>query len=486
MAYADYQAWLKTLETRGELHRVKVEVDPKLEISEILDRLIKKEGGGPALLFEKVKGSPYPLAINTFTGESRMALSLCRERVEVIAEEIDALLRFEAPDGFWAKLKTLPLLASLLNFPPKKVDTGICQEVIEEGDAVDLTRLPVMTCWPEDGGPFITLPLVFTEDPQTKRRNVGMYRMQVYDRTTTGMHWHVHHDGARHYRGYAAEGRRMPVSVALGGDPALIYAATAPLPPDVDEMVFAGFLRKENVALVKCRTNDLYVPASSEFVLEGYVEPAELRTEGPFGDHTGFYSLEAPYPVFHCTCITRRKNPVYPSILVGRPPMEDTSIGRATSRIFLPFLKRMIPELVDLHLPDFGVFHNVVFVSIDKQYPGQAQKVMNALWGLGQMALTKWIVVFDKEVNVRNEQEALFYLGNNIDPGRDCLFMRGPVDVLDHAATKQGLATKLGIDATRKLPAEGFDRPWPSVIRMSADIQARVEKRWTEYGLGEG
>jgi 4-hydroxy-3-polyprenylbenzoate decarboxylase len=363
------------------------------------------------------------------------------------------------------------------------VKSAPCQEVVKLGEEASLGFLPILKCWPQDGGRFITLPMVFTKDPETGRRNVGMYRMQVYDERTTGMHWHVHKVGAKHYAEYERRGRRMDVAVALGGDPAITYAATAPLPEDFDEMIFAGFLRKAPVEMVQCRTVDQQVPADAEIVLEGYVDPHERRVEGPFGDHTGYYSPPEEYPVFHITCITHRSDPIYPATIVGKPPMEDCFLGKATERIFLPLVRAQVPEIVDMNLPVEGIFHNLAFVSIRKRYPKQAQRVMHALWGLGQMMFTKVIVVFDENVDIQSTSEVLWRLGSNIDPKRDVTFVEGPVDALDHAAPQPLYGSKMGIDATRKIAGEGHDRDWPEEIQMSAEVKSRVDSVWKELGI---
>ncbi|MBM4049208.1 MAG: menaquinone biosynthesis decarboxylase, partial [Planctomycetes bacterium] len=364
----------------------------------------------------------------------------------------------------------------------KTVASGPCQEVVLDKPSLDI--LPILKCWPKDGGRFITLPVVFTKGLKTVVRNAGMYRMHVYDERTTGMHWHVHHDGARHFRDYQQAGQRMPVAVALGGDPAITYAATAPMPPELDEMLFAGFLRNKNVEMVKCRTIDQEVPADADIVLEGYVDPSESRLEGPFGDHTGYYSPADQYPVFHLTCLTHRKDAIYPATIVGKPPMEDCYIGKTTERLFLPLIKLVVPEIVDMDLPIFGVFHNYAFVSIDKRYPFQARKVMHAIWGLGQLMFTKIVVVVDKGVNVHDVNEVMWKVGNNVDPRRDVAFVDGPLDVLDHASPLPRAGSKMGIDATKKWSEEGHPREWPDEIEMSPDVKKLVDGRWREYGFG--
>ncbi|RMG67148.1 MAG: menaquinone biosynthesis decarboxylase [Nitrospirae bacterium] len=480
MAYSDLRDFIRVLEERGLLKRVKVEVDPVLEIAEINDRVVKK--GGPAILFERPKGAAFPCVVNLFGSFERMRLALEVDSLDDIGKEILEFLEPEIPTNLIQKLKALPKLKRLSDFLPKYVKTGPCKEVIIK-DKPSLNILPVLKTWPQDGGRFITLPLVFTKDPETGERNCGIYRMQVYDECTTGMHWHMHKDGARHYRKAEAMGKRLEVAVAIGADPAVMYSATAPLPEGIDEMLFAGFLRKSPVELVKCETVDLEVPANAEIVLEGYCEPGERRIEGPFGDHTGYYSLQDEFPVFHITCITHRKDALYPATIVGKPPMEDCYIAKATERIFLPLMKKQLPEIVDINLPIEGVFHNIAIVSIDKRYPGHARKVMYALWGMGQMSFTKMIVVEDKWVNVQDPSEVVWRIGNNVDPKRDVVILEGPLDVLEHASAIPAYGGKMGIDATKKWPSEGFNRPWPDDIEMSEDIKELVTRRWAEYGI---
>lgn len=478
--YQDLRGFITALEKAGELRRVTAEVDPHLEMTAVADRVVKQ--GGPALLFEHPRGFDIPVLINAFGSIRRIALALEVENISQVAERIAALLEFEPPRSLREKMAALPKLAELASYSPKPVRTGPAKQVAEQASP-SLDRLPILKCWPGDGGRFITLPLVITCDADSGRPNLGMYRMHVYDERTTGLHWHPHKDAAVHYQAYVRRGERMPVAVALGADPATIYAATAPLPYGMDELVFAGFLRRAPVEVVRCETCDLYVPAHAEIVLEGYVEPGELRLEGPFGDHTGYYSPADHYPVFHLTCITRRRQPIYPATMVGRPPMEDCFLGKATERIFLPLLKLVLPELVDLNLPLAGVFHNLAIVSIRKQYPGHARKVAHALWGLGQMMFTKVIVVVDEEVNVQDLSEVRWKVLNNIDPERDVFFVRGPVDVLNHAAPVPNFGSKMGIDATRKLPQEGHPREWPEEIRPDREVAAQIERRWKEFGL---
>jgi 4-hydroxy-3-polyprenylbenzoate decarboxylase len=480
MAFRDLREYLAALEARGELKRIRAEVSAELEVAEIADRAVKT--GGPALLFENVRGKSIPLAMNLFGTMDRMGLALGVSSLDSIGARMTEIIEPEIPTNLLEKLRMLPKLARLADFIPKTVSSAPCQEVVEEKNP-SLAFLPIVKTWPGDGGPFITLPLVVTKDPRTGRRNVGMYRMHVYDERTTGMHWHVHKGGAQHHRGFRRKRERMPVAVALGGDPATIYAATAPLPEDVDEMLFAGFLRGEPVELVRCRTVDLEVPAHAEVILEGYVDPDERRTEGPFGDHTGYYSLADPYPVFHVTCVTGRSDPVYPATIVGKPPMEDVYLGKATERIFLPLLRKILPEVVDMNLPVEGIFHNFAFLSIDKRYPGHARKVMSAVWGLGLLMFTKFVVVFDADVDVQNLSEVLWRIGNNVDPRRDAMIVEGPVDALEHASPIPHYGSKMGIDATRKWASEGFGREWPEDIRMAGEVVDLVTRRWKEYGF---
>jgi 4-hydroxy-3-polyprenylbenzoate decarboxylase len=481
MAYKDLQDFLRLLEKKGELRRIKPSLDPYLEIAEVTDRVSKAVG--PALFFENPKGARFPVVTNMFGSYPRMHLSLECEDLNALGRRIDDILEMEKPVGLIEKLKLLPKLAKMAGIFPKTVGSGCCQDVVLTGDDVDLSIMPVLTTWPGDAGPFITLPVVVTKDPISGKRNVGMYRMQVFDRNTTGMHWHRHKGGAYHYHLAEKRGERLPVAVAIGPDPACTYAATAPLPDDIDEFLFAGFLRQAPVELVQCKTVDLQVPATSQFVLEGYVDPGERRREGPFGDHTGYYSLADDYPVFHVTALTHRKDAVYPATLVGPPPMEDCYMGKATERLFLPLIKKQLPEIVDLSLPLEGVFHNFCFVSIDKRYPGQTRKIMYAIWGLGQMMFTKCIVVVDAGVNVQNTSEVLWRLGNNVDPRRDIVIVDGPLDALDHASPTAFYGGKIGIDATKKGPEEGHMREWPDSLTMDAGVTARIDALWSELGL---
>jgi len=481
MPYSSLTDFVEFLEKKGQLVRIKDEVDPVLEVTAIADKVSKSPQGGKALLFEKPKGSPYPLLINAFGSYQRMSWALGVENLEEHADAIRELMEMKPPKGLVDKIKLLPKLMDIAKFPPTEVSKGACQEVVEKDP--DLTTLPVLKCWPQDGGRFITFPLVYTQDPETGLRNIGMYRMQVYDAKTTGMHWQVHHGGAGHYRKAEKAGKRLEVAVALGGDPALTYAATAPLPEGIDELLFAGFLRKKPVELVKCKTVDLMVHADADFVLEGYVEPGERRTEGPFGDHTGYYSLADQYPVFHVTCITHRKNPVYPTTIVGKPPMEDGYLGKATERLFLPLMQKVLPEVVDMDLPVEGIFHNLAIVAIDKQYPQHARKVMFALWGLGQMMLNKILVIVDKDTNVHDYGQVLWRVGNCMDAKRDVVITEGPLDVLDHTSPMWAWGGKIGIDATKKWKEEGFNREWPDELTMDPKIEEKVMPLLKKYGL---
>ena len=518
MAFDSFRAFLNRLETAGDLRRITQPVATELEITEIADREMKKPGGGQALLLEKpmVNGqlSPFPLAINTLGSDRRMAMSLGANSIDELAADLGSLVNAKPPASFKEALSLLGTALDLRHAKPKVVKDGPCKEVIHKFEAPPtrtepwpkapdilkvgpasglspaaqdskehrgafptLLNLPIQQCWPLDGGRFITLPGVVTRDPDTGQRNVGMYRMQVYDERTTGMHWQMQKVGARHGRRYYETGTRMPVAVFLGGDPVFPFCATAPLPDGLDEFMLAGYLRKQATELVRCETSDLEVPANADFVLEGYVDPREpLREEGPFGDHTGYYSLPDLYPVFHLTAITHRKDAVYPATIVGMPPMEDFYIGSASLKLFLPILKMTFPELVDLALPAEGVFHNLVFVSIKKTYPMQAFKIMHGLWGMGQMMFTKYIVVVDDDVDVHNSREVLFRLCANTDPQRDAIFTKGPADVLDHATSELGVGTKMGIDATHKLPGEGHKRGWPPLIRMDEAVKQKINQ----------
>ena len=480
MAYEDLREFIRALERNNELKRIPFEVDPKLEITEFADRAVK--GGGPALLFEKVKGSKFPVLINSFASMKRMEIALQVGSVDEVAKRISEYLEMRMPEGLLNKLKMLPKLAEMGAFFPKIVSKGACQEVVNHDPK--LSEIPVLTCWPEDGGPFITLPMVFTKNPETGKRNCGMYRMQVYDDRTTGMHWQTHKQGAEHQRRRLAAGQtRMDVSVAIGSDPATMYSAILPLPPDLDEMMISGFLRGSPVEMVKCVTNDIEVPANAEFVLEGYVDVTESRREGPFGDHTGYYSLADQYPVFHVKCVTHRRDPIYATTIVGPPPMEDFYMGKAIERIFLPLMRLQLPEVRDMCMPAEGIFHNIMLVSIRKSYPGHARKVMNAIWGLGQAMFTKVIVVVDEDVDVQNVSEVAWRALNNIDPERDMQFTMGPIDSLDHASRLVNYGSKVGVDATKKWPGEGFTREWPDVLKMSAEVKQKVDELWRKAGL---
>lgn len=482
--YNTTREFIDALESAGELVRISAEVDPDLEISEIAARVMREYG--PALLFENVRGSRIPVLINAYGSARRMAMALGVSELDEVSDRITALIEIKPPTSFRAALKMLPQVAQVRNFPPRTIKSAPSQNTVLRGDDVDLSLLPVIKCWPEDGGRYITLPQVITKNPETGAQNLGMYRIQVIDRATVILHSQAHHDTARHLRMYRERGiTKVPCAVAIGGASVACYAATAPMPPELDELILAGFLREEPVEMVTCVDVDLKVPAQADIVLEGYIDLDDIRTEGPFGDHTGFYTLRDEYPAFHITAMTMRKDPVYCTTIVGQPPKEDYFLGKATERIFLAILKKTIPEIVDMNLPIFGVFHNFCFVSIRKEYPHHARKVMYALWGLGQMSTTKYIVVVDSDVDVQNTDSVMFYVGSNVDPERDVQIVRGPIDVLDHATNMTGFGGKLGIDATRKWKSEGFPREWPKELEMDADVIKLVTKRWSEYGLPE-
>jgi 4-hydroxy-3-polyprenylbenzoate decarboxylase len=483
MAPRDLAEFVALLEKRGRLHRVTARVSRDLEITEITDRVSKATGdANVALLFERVEGSDVPVLINAFGSAERMAWALGVERLDEPGERVARLLDPRMPGGFADKLRKLTTLIDVAKASPRRVTQAPCQEIVETARP-SLAGLPILRCWPGDAGRFITLPCVFTRDPVTGGRNVGMYRLQVFDDTTLGMHWQIHKGGAEHHRRAPVTVDRMPIAIALGGEPAMVYAASAPLPPGIDEVVFAGWLRGAGIDLVPCRTVDLEVPANAEIVLEGWIDPRERRVEGPFGDHTGYYSLAREYPVFHLTAITRRARPIYPTTIVGRPPQEDYWLGKATERLFLPIIKTMLPEVVDMNMPAEGVFHNLVIVSIRKRYPGQARKVMSALWGMGLMMLAKTIVVVSEHVDVHDLSEVAWRATGNIDPRRDLMILEGPMDDLDHAALRHRFGGKLGIDATDKGPLDELGQPWPDEIRMTDEVRALVTRRWKDYGF---
>lgn len=521
MGTPTFRDFLDLLDRDGELARVKARVSPKLEIAEIADRTSKSPAphttsdldkspaaklGGKALLFENVKGSDIPVAINTFGSYWRVNRALGTDNLENLAARVQQLVKPEIPTTLIEKMKKLPDLVKMGSYPPKIVRSGICQQVVLEGDKADLTRLPVIQCWPLDGdltsgqvfdpaaaqraagvqtgtGRYITLGGIHTRNPVDGSRNIGMYRVQLFGPRLAAMHWHMHHDGARHFRLWKQRGEKMPLAIVLGGESVLPYAATAPLPPGIEEHLFAGFLNGTGIELVQCKTIDMQVPANAEIVIEGYVDPNEKLLEGPFGDHTGFYSLADFYPAFHVTAITHRKDPIYPTTIVGKPPMEDYYLGKATERIFLPLLKMIVPDILDYSLPISGVFHNCAYIKIKKEYPYQARRVMHAIWGAGQMALTKFIVVVDEHVDVHNEQDVLFHLFSNCDPARDTEIAHGPVDILDHASPDLGAGSKIGFDATAKWPAEGKVRAWPKELEMDQMTKDLVTRRWREYGF---
>ena len=461
MAYKNLQQFIETLEKEGELVRIKEYVDPKLEIAEITDRISKTPGGGKALLFENT-GYDFPVLMNAYGSEKRMCLALSVAHLDDVAKEIEHLFHLlsSPKENIIDKLKLLPKLGQFASWMPKvKSGRGECQQVIIQ-DNPDITKLPVITCWPKDGGPFVTLPIIHTKDPNTNSRNVGMYRMQVFGPALTGMHWHKHKVSAKHFNEYKKLNKKMPVAVALGGDPVYAYSATAPLPENVDEYMLAGFLRKKKVELVRCITQpDVEVPADADFIIEGYVDPEdELIWEGPFGDHTGYYSLPDWYPRFHITCITHKKDPVYPATIVGIPPQEDAWLGKATERIFLaPMKMTMVPEILDMEMPVEGVFHNLVIAQIKKDYAGQGQKVMNAMWGAGQMMFNKILVLGDQHVKIQDYKALAQYVFANLNPATDIYFSQGPMDVLDHSCSKLGFGGKMCIDGTRKFEEERDD-----------------------------
>jgi 4-hydroxy-3-polyprenylbenzoate decarboxylase len=477
VAYRDLRDFLKKLEKSGELIRVSHEVDPVLEITELTDRAVKAKG--PALLFEKPKGSRIPVVTNLVASERRMNLALEVDSLEDIANRVRSYIDMQSPQGIFEKLKLLPKLAEIGAFFPKTVRSGDCQEVVKT-EGFSLFDFPILQCWPQDGGRYITWPMVITKNPENGKRNVGTYRMQVFDERTTGMHWQTQKHGADHYRSAREKnsGGKLEVAVAIGADPATAMAGILPVPPDMDEFLFSGFLRREPVELVACKTVDLEVPANAEIILEGYVEIGEMRTEGPFGDHTGFYSLEGQFPVFHVTCITHRKDPVYLTTIVGPPPQEDYFIGHAIERIFLPVMKMQFPEIVDVAMPAEGIFQNLMIVAIKKSYPGQARKIMNAIWSLGQAMFTKVVVVVDHDVSVQDPAEVVWKSLCAIDPERDIQFVLGPVDTLDHAARRQDFGSKMGIDATRKWAEEGYYGRWPDEIKMDFATKKRIEHVW--------
>ncbi|MBV8245387.1 MAG: menaquinone biosynthesis decarboxylase [Candidatus Eremiobacteraeota bacterium] len=479
MAFESLRSFVEALRRAGELHEVTAPVDARLEISEITDRVVK--AGGPALLFSNVRDHRFAVLTNQFGTQRRMAMAFGANDLDEVGARLRRLLDFKIPATLPQRLAKLASLAPLANLRPRSVGRGASQQVVVAEP--NLGMLPALTTWPLDAGPFLTLPLVITKDPETESYNVGVYRMQIFDERTAGMHWQRHKQGRAHAQRWGA---RIPVAVALGSDPVLTYAATAPLPPVLDEFAFAGLLRGKPVSLVDCKTVDLKVPAEAEFVLEGYVDNTELREEGPFGDHTGVYSLQDRYPVFHVECITHREEPIYPATVVGKPPMEDAWLGKATERIFLPLLQMVVPEIVDMNLPVEGGFHNLAIVSIRKSYPGQAKKVMNALWGLGHMMmLTRVLVVVDADVDVQDPRAVAWFVLNNLDPEHDVVTMPGPVDDLDHGSYRIALGVKIGIDATRKSADEGYTRPWPPDIVMDETTRTLVDRRWKEYGLGE-
>ena len=484
-SYRDLHEFVAYLERRKQLKRIKTPVSTDLEITEITDRVSKSRDKNYALLFENVQGFDIPVLINALGTEERMSWALGLNNLNELRDRMAGLVKPEVPEGMFDKLRKLGEFSEVVRYRPKSVDAGPCQELVLTGDQVDLGKLPILKCWPQDGGRYITLPMVISRDPIKGIRNVGMYRLQVYDRNTVGMHWQIHKGGTEHQRESLRQGtRRLEVAVAIGSDPASIYAGSAPLPPGIDEIMFAGWLRHDRVEMVKCKTIDLEVPANAEIVLEGYVDPAEQRLEGPFGDHTGYYSLADQYPVMHVTAITRTRRPIYATTIVGHPPQEDYWLGKATERLFLPLMQLVIPEIVDVNMPAEGVFHNVVVVSIKKRFPGQARKDMYGIWGLMLLSLSKFVIVVDADVDVQDLGEVLFHVGSNVDPRRDTVVVEGPLDALDHSADHFAYGTKMGIDATRKDPAlDRFPREWPEDIKMAPEIVELVDRKWKQYGL---
>ena len=484
MKFRDTREFVSFLEEKGELRRVKTSVSCELEITELADRAVKS--GGPALFFENVEGYDMPVVIGLFGTQQRMAWALGVDHLDEITERVRKILAMAQgpPSGLVGKARALGDLVGIVRAQPKTVTKAPCQEEVVTGDDVDVNALPALKCWPEDAGRFITLPLVISRDPETGRRNVGTYRMQIYDGRTTGMHWQTHKDGAHHYRTGEARGQeRLDVAVALGADPTTMWTGSLPLPPDMDEIMVSGIIREQAVEMVKCVSVDLEVPAHAEIVLEGYVVPGELRAEGPFGDHTGYYSPAEDYPVFHVTAMTHRRDPIYPTTMVGRPPTEDYFMGKASERLMLPALQMTLPEVVDMNMPAEGIFHNLVVVSIRKEYPGHARKVMYGLWGLGLLMLAKTIIVVDHYVDVHNLSELAWRVTANIDPSRDVVFVDGPVDDLDHASSSPRYGSKMGIDATAKGVMDGRTREWPPDILMSDEIKRLVDSKWSEYGI---
>lgn len=483
MSYKDLQDFINILRDKNELLEIDFPVSSELEITEITDRASKNQGlENKALLFKNVEGYEIPVLTNAFGSFERMAFSLGVDNVKEVAARIEELIKPEIPDSLWGKAALIPKLTEMTQFFPQGCFSAPCQEVVITNlNQPMLDKLPILKCWPEDGGAFITLPLVITKNPKTGNRNIGMYRLQKFDNTTTGMHWHRHHDGAKNFQEAKRLGKKFEIAVALGCDPAITYAATAPVPPGIDEMIFAGFLRKKPVKLVKCKTVDIEVPAHAEIILEGYIDLDEERTEGPFGDHTGYYSLADKYPVFHITCMTHRKKPVYPATIVGKPPQEDCYMGKATEQIFLPVLRLILPEIVDMNLPFEGVFHNCAIISIDKKFAGHANKIINAVWGLGQLMFTKFVIVVDSDVDVHDISAVSWKIFNNTDPSRDCVITKGPLDVLDHSCDLSGYGGKMGIDATKKWAEEGFTREWSDEIVMSEDIKNKVDEKLKSF-----
>lgn len=484
-AYDNLSSFLSELEGGRDLVRVPVEVDPVLELAEITDRVCRSAGdGGPVLFFERVKGSSLPVIVNLLGSDRRICRALRVKSLDEATQRIAGLFEPELPEDWLDSVKLLPQWTQLTRLPPTSVKSGVCQQVVKMGSDVDLQELPIPTGWPGDAAAAITAGQVYTANLQTGARDMGMFPLEFRDKSSLFVHWNEHEEGFRNYQRYRQQERQMPVAIALGGDPVLTYVANAPLPANTDGCLFAGFLRGSNVELVKCRSIDLEVPAHAEVVIEGLIDTAvEPETAGPLGLFSGFYSLPEPLPIIQVTAVTHRSNPVFPALIAGKPYMEEHWIGRATERMLLPFVRLHVPEIVDFHRPRCGTDRNLLFVSIQKHYPQQARKVINALWGIDGVATTKIVVVVDADVDVHNEEDVWFHVGAHVHPGRDVLFCEGPTHMHDHAAPVRGMGHKLGIDATRKLPEEGHPRPWPEPVRMNQDVQDLVARRWGEYGF---
>lgn len=485
MAYDQLSDFLSELQDDGQLVRIRAEVDPVLEIAEIVRRVCQQPDGGPALFFERVKGSTLPVVANILGSERRLCRALGVKSFDEVAQKLEAMLRPAMPENWVDKIRLVPQVAHLASLPPTMVRTAMCQQVVKLGRDVDLFELPALQSWPLEGGRFITAGQVFTVHPQSGIRDVGLHRVQIRDRASCSIFWKPQHDGYQNFLEAGRQGgEQMPVAISLGGDPVFPYMAAAPLPPHTDECLFGGFLRGRGIELVECRTIELDVPASAEIVIEGYIDPREeWSLAGPCGDRTGFYHLEDRCPTFRVTAVTHRANPMFPAMVFGKPPMEESWMTRATERIFKPLLKTVIPELVDYRLPRPGASQNFCFVSIRKSYPQQARKVMHAIWSLGFLMFSKIVVVVDEHVDVQNDDDVWFEVGANVHPGRDVVFCEGPTDPFDHAAPIAGIGHKMGLDATRKFSEEGHPRAWPQALEMPAELSELVSRRWAEYGL---